>query len=158
MKLEVPTLEDGEFGMLRRMQAVRTWAHSIFNRKQLWCGRTSQTDRWFALINIADNVFTPQVQEEIIRRVDNMVNAAARHRGLPKGHYDDRMALAMQWNKFPNLKDHAVGPLAVFFSQADPIRETGRYRLIRSSRLLLVVQRYHGPARQHVGAAHCFAQ
>lgn len=45
----------------------------------------------------------------MIRRVDNMVNAAARHRGLPKGHFDDRMTLAMQWNKFPNLKDHAVG-------------------------------------------------
>ncbi|KAI5449636.1 hypothetical protein NCC49_004187 [Naganishia albida] len=53
------------------------------------------------------NNFGVDVQEEMIRQVDTMVNAAARFRGLPKGHYDDRMALAMQWNKFPNLKDHA---------------------------------------------------
>lgn len=55
-----------------------------------------------------------QVQEEMIRQVDTMVNAAARFRGLPKGHYDDRMALAMQWNKFPNLKDHAVSLRCVY--------------------------------------------
>lgn len=53
--------------------------------------------------------FPPQVQEEMIRKVDNMIGAAARFRSLPKGHYEDRMALAMQWNKFPNLKDHSVG-------------------------------------------------
>jgi hypothetical protein len=41
--------------------------------------------------------------------VDNMIGAAARFRSLPKGHFEDRMALAMQWNKYPNLKDHAVG-------------------------------------------------
>ena len=49
------------------------------------------------------------MQDEVIRKVDNLVNASLKFHGLPKSHYDDRMGLAMQWNKFPNLKDHAVG-------------------------------------------------
>lgn len=72
----------------------------------------SSSDIHLAEVNIPDLLFTLQVQDELIRQVDSVLDAAHTHRGLPKSHYDDRMKLAMQWNKFPNLKDHPVSSLS----------------------------------------------
>jgi hypothetical protein len=57
------------------------------------------------------NNFGVEVQDHIQTKIEASYRSCTKLHALPRSHFSDRMDLARTWNRFPNLKDHAVSLL-----------------------------------------------
>lgn len=80
------------------------------------------------------NNFGVEVQQHVLDKISNSYRACQRLHSVPRTHYRDRMELGRTWNRFPNLKDHAVSINTAVKSVAQttyrPLIEKARNRYV----------------------------